>query len=60
MQRPRIVHTRDQLLNQVWGYERVLMTRTVDTHMGRLRKRLGKAGGVIETVRSYGYRLRDP
>ena len=60
MQRPRIVHTRDQLLNQVWGYERVLMTRTVDTHMGRLRKKLGQAGGVIETVRSYGYRLRDP
>jgi len=59
MQRPRIVHSRDHLLNQVWGYERLLMTRTVDTHMGRLRRKLGKAGDVIETVRSYGYRLRD-
>jgi len=60
MRRPGILHTRDQLLHQVWGYERVLMTRTVDTHMGRLRKKLGKAAGAIETVRSYGYRLREP
>jgi len=60
MKRPRIVHTRDQLLNYVWGYEGVLMTRTVDIHVRRLRKKLGKAAAVVETVRSYGYRLREP
>jgi len=60
MRRPSVVHTRDQLLGHVWGYEGVLMTRTVDTHVRRVRSKLGKAGSAIETVRSYGYRLREP
>ena len=50
---------RDRLLNDVWGYESVIDTRTVDTHVRRLREKLGKAADVIETVRGFGYRVRD-
>ncbi len=53
------VQARDRLLNEVWGYESVIDTRTVDTHVRRLRKKLGKAADAIETVRGFGYRLRD-
>jgi two-component system phosphate regulon response regulator PhoB len=54
------VQPRDRLLNEVWGYESVIDTRTVDTHVRRLRAKLGKAGDAIETVRSFGYRFREP
>jgi two-component system phosphate regulon response regulator PhoB len=53
------VHPRDRLLNEVWGYESVIDTRTVDTHVRRLRAKLGKFGDGIETVRSFGYRFRE-
>lgn len=53
------VQSRDRLLNEVWGYESLIDTRTVDTHVRRLRKKLGKAADVIETVRGFGYRLRE-
>lgn len=53
------VQSRDRLLNEVWGYESVIDTRTVDTHVRRLRKKLGKAADVIETVRGFGYRLSE-
>jgi DNA-binding response OmpR family regulator len=59
MQRRGRVQTRDRLLNDVWGYESVIDTRTVDTHVRRLRKKLGKAADTIESVRGFGYRLRD-
>src|SRR6266702_826485 len=59
MQRRGRVQERDRLLNEVWGYESVIDTRTVDTHVRRLREKLGKAGEAIETVRGFGYRLRD-
>ena len=59
MQRRGRVQERDRLLNEVWGYESVIDTRTVDTHVRRLREKLGKAGDVIETVRGFGYRVRD-
>src|SRR5947209_721324 len=59
MQRRGRVQERDRLLNEVWGYERVIDTRTVDTHIQRLREKLGKAGHQIETVRGFGYRFRD-
>ena len=59
MQRRGRVQDRDKLLNEVWGYEAVIDTRTVDTHVRRLREKLGKAGDAIETVRGFGYRLRD-
>ena len=59
MQRRGRVQERDKLLNDVWGYESVIDTRTVDTHVRRLREKLGPAGDIIETVRGFGYRLRE-
>src|SRR6476660_4903924 len=59
IQRRGRVQDRDRLLNDVWGYESVIDTRTVDTHVRRLREKLGKAGEVIETVRGFGYRIRE-
>ena len=59
LRRPGRVQTRDRLLNEVWGYESVIDTRTVDTHVRRLREKLGKAANAIETVRGFGYRLRE-
>ena len=53
LQRRGRVQARDRLLNDVWGYESVIDTRTVDTHVRRLREKLGKAGDAIETVRSF-------
>jgi DNA-binding response OmpR family regulator len=58
MRRQGRVQERDRLLNEVWGYESVINTRTVDTHVRRLRKKLGKAADAIETVRGFGYRIR--
>lgn len=49
---------RDILLRDVWGYRNAIDTRTVDTHMKRLRHKLGGAGRRIETVRGEGYRFR--
>jgi two-component system phosphate regulon response regulator PhoB len=60
MKRRGRVQARDRLLNEVWGYESAIATRTVDTHVRRLRKKLGKAAHAIETVRGFGYRLREP
>ncbi len=59
MQRRGRVQTRDTLLSDVWGYEGDIDTRTVDTHVRRLREKLGKAGELIETVRGVGYRFAD-
>lgn len=53
------VATRDMLLDQVWGYEAALTTRTVDTHIKRLREKLGRAGDYIETIRGIGYRFKE-
>jgi two-component system phosphate regulon response regulator PhoB len=53
------VQARDRLLNDVWGYESIIDTRTVDTHVRRLRDKLGKASDAIETVRGFGYRFRE-
>jgi len=52
------VRSREDLLEDVWGYKPGVSTRTVDTHVKRLRDKLG-AGGLIETVRGTGYRLAD-
>ncbi len=53
------VQSRDTLLNDVWGYESVIDTRTVDTHIRRLREKLGKWADYIETVRGFGYRVAE-
>jgi two-component system phosphate regulon response regulator PhoB len=53
------VQTREVLLDGVWGYEAEVTTRTVDTHVKRLRQKLGGAGDYIETIRGVGYRFAD-
>ena len=53
------VVSRDRLLERVWGYERLVETRSVDVHVGRLRGKLGDAGRQIETVVGLGYRFVD-
>jgi two-component system phosphate regulon response regulator PhoB len=54
------VLSREQLLEQVWEVTSELQTRTVDTHVKRLREKLGGAGDMIETVRGVGYRMSEP
>ena len=51
------VLSRDRLLERVWGYDRLVETRSVDVHVGRLRGKLGVAGRQIETVVGLGYRF---
>jgi len=53
------VQSRDALLERVWGYAPGIETRTVDTHVKRLREKLGAASHYIETIRGVGYRMRD-
>ena len=53
------VLSRETLLDRVWGSEFYVTDRTVDTHITRLREKLGKASGYIETVRGFGYRFRE-
>ena len=59
MSRPGRVLTRDVLLEEVWGADISVTTRTVDTHLKRLREKLGDAGVLIETVRGVGYRFAE-
>ncbi len=59
MRRPGKAHSREQLLNAVWGYSFEGYARTVDTHMRRLRHKLGDAAACIETVRGVGYRIKQ-
>ncbi len=56
-QRRGRVQSREQLLQDVWGYENLIDTRTVDTHMRRLREKLGPAAKYLDTVRGVGYRF---
>jgi len=51
------VQSRDQLLQDVWEYDNVIDTRTVDTHMRRLREKMGAAARYLDTVRGVGYRF---
>lgn len=51
--------TREALLEAVWGFDSYGDSRTIDTHLSRLRQKLGKVGERIETVRSVGFRFRD-
>tara|TARA_Y100000996_G_scaffold77961_1_gene52698 strand:- start:257 stop:949 length:693 start_codon:yes stop_codon:yes gene_type:complete len=51
------VQSRDQLLTEVWGYSAEVTTRTVDTHIKRLREKLGSMGKYIQTIRGVGYKF---
>jgi two-component system phosphate regulon response regulator PhoB len=60
LERADRVQTREVLLSDVWGIQAEIHTRTVDTHIKRLREKLGPAGDIIETVRGVGYKLSPP
>ena len=53
------VQTREQLLGDVWGYSAEVTTRTVDTHIKRLREKLGNTSDYIQTIRGVGYRFSN-
>lgn len=59
MRNHNIVLTRDQLLEDIWGYDFDGETRTVDVHVRTLRQKLGNKGAMIETVRGVGYRIGE-
>jgi two-component system phosphate regulon response regulator PhoB len=54
------VRSRETLMSQVWDYDSQAMSRTVDTHIRRLRSKLGSAAVWLRTVRGVGYRIKDP
>jgi two-component system phosphate regulon response regulator PhoB len=58
-ERKNRVQSRDALLSDVWGIQAEIATRTVDTHVKRLREKLGEAGDYIQTVRGVGYRFAE-
>jgi two-component system phosphate regulon response regulator PhoB len=60
VEHPGRVFSRTELLSEVWGISPETNTRTVDTHIRRLRERLAAYSEAIETVHGFGYRLRDP
>jgi len=59
MQRKGRVQTRERLLQDVWDYDALVDTRTVDTHIRRLREKLGETSQYLDTVRGVGYRFAD-
>jgi len=59
LERAGRMQSRDQLLSDVWGMHSDVFTRTVDTHIKRLREKLGKMGKLIETIRGMGYRCKE-
>lgn len=59
MRNQGLVMNRDQILQDVWGYDYSGESRTVDVHIRTLRAKLGEAGNLIETVRGVGYRMDD-
>jgi len=60
MDNPNVLHARGELLSSVWGYHDDTNTRTLDTHIKRLREKLGEHGEHIETIRGQGYQLSLP
>jgi two-component system phosphate regulon response regulator PhoB len=60
LEQPGRMFTRRDLLQEVWGISGDVNTRTVDTHVRRLRERLGAYGEAVETMHGFGYRLREP
>ncbi len=59
MKRAGRVQSRERLLNDVWDMASDVTTRTIDTHIKRLREKLGKSGSRVETVRGIGYKFRE-
>ena len=60
VQNPRRVHSREKILQQVWGLEYLGESRTIDAHVRRVRAKLNEAAALIETVVGVGYRMGGP
>ena len=58
-QKPGHVYTREQFINNIQGENIFVTGRTIDTHVAGLRKKLGEASNMIETIRGIGYRFKD-
>ncbi len=59
-ERPNMVADRNELLKKIWGYHEDVQSRTLDTHLKRLRHKLGENADLLDTVRGIGYRLVVP
>jgi two-component system phosphate regulon response regulator PhoB/two-component system alkaline phosphatase synthesis response regulator PhoP len=57
--RPGWVFTRDQILDDLWGQEKIVLDRTIDVHIKNLREKLGEASRYIKNIRSVGYKLEE-
>jgi two-component system phosphate regulon response regulator PhoB/two-component system alkaline phosphatase synthesis response regulator PhoP len=55
--RPGWVYSRDQILDHLWGNEKIVLERTVDVHVKHLREKMGKHGHIIKNIRGVGYKL---
>ncbi|MBC8385398.1 MAG: response regulator [Candidatus Cloacimonetes bacterium] len=53
------VYNRNQILDYVWGNEKIVLDRTVDVHIKNLREKLGKAGNMIKNIRGFGYKIEE-
>lgn len=53
------VYSRNQILDYVWGNEKIVLDRTVDVHIKNLREKLGKAGKFIKNIRGFGYKIEE-
>ena len=59
IEREGVPQNRNDLLREVWGYRETANSRTLDTHVKRLREKLGELSRCIETVRGVGYQYRN-
>ena len=53
------VFSRDQILDHLWGQEKIVLDRTVDVHIKNLREKLGPAGRLIQNIRGVGYKVEE-
>ena len=58
-ERPGWVFTRDQLLDRLWGEDKIVIGRTIDVHVTRLRKKLGELGRLVKSIRGIGYKFGE-
>ncbi|RPI74933.1 MAG: two-component system response regulator, partial [Desulfobacteraceae bacterium] len=56
-EKPGRVFSREQLLNRLWGNEKLVIDRTIDVHIKNLREKLGPAGSLIKNIRAVGYKI---
>jgi two-component system phosphate regulon response regulator PhoB/two-component system alkaline phosphatase synthesis response regulator PhoP len=53
------VFSREQILDELWGHDKIVLDRTVDVHIKNLREKLGPAGGLIKNIRGVGYKVEE-